>query len=161
MSIVPFPPLTFHSKRWIKVARVVWKTCNAREVLGYPLLPLPNGNRWKCCPLAHTQLVLLVTNKPIWLELQWVLPMVGVFANNPHINLQSYLWWKNKVSLQTSLERNFSNLSCISFLSVNFENLTIEFHVSFVLNMHIKFRSNQILFTMWSMNLFCIHNFKL
>ena len=36
----------------------------------------------------------------------------------------------NNVSLQTivSLERNFSNFSYISFLSVNFENLTFEFN---------------------------------
>ena len=53
----------------------------------------------------------------------------------------------NKVSLQTSLEGNSSNFSYISFLSVNFENLTVEFHVSYVLNIHIKFGSNWILFT--------------
>ena len=33
-----------------------------------------------------------------------------------------------------------SNISL--FLCVNFENLTVEFYVLFVLNMHIKFRSN-------------------
>jgi len=44
----------------------------------------------------------------------------------------------NKVSLQTSLERNSSNFLYISFLGVNFENLTVEFHVPYVLNMHIK-----------------------
>ena len=54
---------------------------------------------------------------------------------------------KNKVSLQTSFEKNSLNFSYISFLGVNFDNLTVEFHVSHVLNIHIKFRSNQILFT--------------
>ena len=39
----------------------------------------------------------------------------------------------------------------ISFLGVNFENLTVKFHV---LNMHIKFRSNRMLFTIESINLF-------
>ena len=62
----------------------------------------------------------------------------------------------NKVSFQTSLEGNSSNFSYISFLSVNFENLTIEFHVPY-----IKFCSNQILFTIWSINLFFIYNFRL
>ena len=52
----------------------------------------------------------------------------------------------NKVSLQTSLEGNPSNLSYIFFSDVNFENLTVEFHVPYVLNMYIKFRSNRILF---------------
>ena len=44
----------------------------------------------------------------------------------------------NKVSLQTSLERNPSNLSYISFSGVNFENLTVEFYVPYVINIHIK-----------------------
>ena len=43
----------------------------------------------------------------------------------------------NKVSLR--LEKNFSY---ISFLDVNFENLIVKFHVPYVLNMHIKFRTN-------------------
>ena len=50
-------------------------------------------------------------------------------------------------TLQTSLKRNSSNFSYISFLGVNFENPTVEFHFPYVLNMHIKFRSNRILFT--------------
>ena len=42
----------------------------------------------------------------------------------------------NNVSLQTivSLEKNFSNFSYVSFLSVNFENLIFEFNVPYVLN---------------------------
>ena len=48
----------------------------------------------------------------------------------------------NKVSLR--LETNFSY---ISFLDVNFENLIVKFHVPYVLNMYIKFRSNYMLFT--------------
>ena len=66
----------------------------------------------------------------------------------------------NKVSLQTNLKRNFSNFSYNSFLGVNFENITVEFHVSYVLNMYIKFHSNHILFTMQSINLYFIHNFS-
>ena len=42
----------------------------------------------------------------------------------------------------------------ISFLGVNFENLTVKFYVFYVLNMHIKFRSNRMLFTIKSINLF-------
>ena len=61
---------------------------------------------------------------------------------------------KNKV-----LERNFLNFSYL-FFGVNFENLTVEFHILYVLNMHIKFRSNRMLFTIRSINLFFIHNFK-
>jgi len=32
------------------------------------------------------------------------------------------------------------NFLYISFMDVNFENLTIEFHVFYVINIHIKFR---------------------
>ena len=62
---------------------------------------------------------------------------------------------KNKV-----LEINFLNFSYL-FFGVNFENLTVEFHVFHALNMHIKFHSNQILFTILSINLFFIYNFRL
>ena len=33
------------------------------------------------------------------------------------------------------------------FFCLNFENLTVEFHVLYIFNMHIKFLSNWILFT--------------
>ena len=39
-----------------------------------------------------------------------------------------------------------------------FENLTVGLHVYYVLNMHVKFRVNQMLFTIWSINLFFMHN---
>ena len=66
---------------------------------------------------------------------------------------------KNKVFW--SLERNHSNLSYISFSDVNFKNLSIEFHVPYVLNIHVKFRSIRMLFTIRSMNLLFIYNFRL
>ena len=70
-------------------------------------------------------------------------------------------YW-NKVSLQTSLERNSSNFSYISlFLCVNFEKLTVKFHVPYILNKHFKIRSNWMLFTIRSIKLFFIHNFRL
>ena len=47
---------------------------------------------------------------------------------------------RNKVSLKSSLEINSSNILYISFLGVNFENLTVKFHVSYFLNIRIKFR---------------------
>ena len=56
---------------------------------------------------------------------------------------------------------NSSNILYISFLGVNFENLTVKFHVPYVLNVHIKFRLNRVLFTIRSISLFSIHNFKL
>ena len=63
---------------------------------------------------------------------------------------------ENKVSLQ----RETFQTSYISLFCVNFENLTVKFHIPYVLNIHIKFRSNWILFTIRSINSFFIHNFR-
>ena len=46
------------------------------------------------------------------------------------------------------------------FLVVNFENLTIKFHVLYTFNMHIIFHLNLVLFIIWSIKLFFIHNFR-
>ena len=60
-------------------------------------------------------------------------------------------------SLQISFEKNPSNSFNIFLLDVNFENRTVRFYVIYVLNMHIKFGWNQILFAIRSINLFlCI-----
>ena len=49
----------------------------------------------------------------------------------------------NKVSLQTSLEKNPTNFSFIFILSVNFENLTVKLHVLIISFMLTKFQANQ------------------
>ena len=50
---------------------------------------------------------------------------------------------KNKVSLQTSLERNPTNSSYIFILNVNFENLTVRLHVLITSLILTKFQENQ------------------
>ena len=50
---------------------------------------------------------------------------------------------KNKVFLQTSLERNPTNSSYIFILSVNFENLTVRVLVFIIFFMHVKFQEYQ------------------
>ena len=93
----------------------------------------------------------------------WVISLVNGLLQALNRSLISFLEGSttssNKVSLQISLERNSSNFSDISFLSVNYENLTVEFHVPYILNMHIKCHLNRILFTTRSINLCFIHNF--
>ena len=61
----------------------------------------------------------------------------------------SYLL-KNKVSLQTSLEINLSNLSYIFILSVNFENLTIGLQVLIISFVLTKFKEDKKLIAMSS-----------
>ena len=73
-----------------------------------------------------------------------------MFDESHRTKFLSKLTWKD--TLQTFLY--------IYFFSMNFENLTIEFYIPYVLNMHIKFRSNWILFTIRSIKLFFIHNFR-
>ena len=43
---------------------------------------------------------------------------------------------------------------------MKFENLTIEFYVPYVFNIHIKYQFNRMLFTIRSINLYFIYNFK-
>ena len=44
---------------------------------------------------------------------------------------------------------------------IYFENLTVELQVLYVLKTYVKFHVNQILFTIQSINLFFMYNFKL
>ena len=46
-------------------------------------------------------------------------------------------------------------------MNLYFENFTIGLHVLYVLNMHINFHINQMLFTIQSINSSFIHYFKL
>ena len=58
-------------------------------------------------------------------------------------------------------------------MTIYFENLTVEFHVIYILKIHvkfhvlyvlktyIKFHINEMLFTIWSINLFFMYNFIL
>jgi len=43
---------------------------------------------------------------------------------------------------------------------VYFKNLTVRLHVLYILNMHVKFHSNQTSFTIQSINLYFMHNFR-
>ena len=46
-------------------------------------------------------------------------------------------------------------------MAIYVKNITIKLHVFYVINMHVKFCINQILFTVQSINLFFKYNFKL
>ena len=64
------------------------------------------------------------------------------------------------VSLQINLEGNSLNSPCIFLLNVIFffKSLNYMFFI-YVLNIHVKIHSNQILFTIQSINLFFMTNF--
>ena len=62
----------------------------------------------------------------------------------------------NKFSPKTRWEKFFKLFIYQFFFSffINFKNLTDEFHLFYVLNMYIKFHSNQMLFIIRLINLF-------
>ena len=59
-----------------------------------------------------------------------------------------------------SIGENPSNSSYMFLFDENCENLIVELHFLYIFNTHVKFRSNRMLFTIRSINLFFIHNFK-
>ena len=59
-----------------------------------------------------------------------------------------------------SFGENPSNSSYMFLFDENCKNLAAELHFLYVFNTHVKFHSNRILFTIRSINLFFIHNFK-
>ena len=58
------------------------------------------------------------------------------------------------------LGQGSSNFFYIFLLDVNFENITVKFYVLYVLNTHVKFCLNWMLFTIQSIKLFSMHNFR-
>jgi len=75
-----------------------------------------------------------------------------------HIYIYIYIGWIQillGVTLSNIIPPN--NLLLISF----FENLTIELHILYVLNMHVIFHVNQILFLIWSIKSSFMRSFKL
>ena len=46
-------------------------------------------------------------------------------------------------------------------ITIYFKNLTIELHILYALNTHVKFCVNQILFIIYSISLYIMHYFKL
>ena len=57
-------------------------------------------------------------------------------------------------------EKFFKLLIYLFLVGVNFKNITVRLQVFYVLNIHIKFCSNLMLFTIQSIKLFFVHNFK-
>ena len=73
---------------------------------------------------------------------------------------------KNKKRAKTpSLRQRVSSWENLSHKQINitiyFENLSDELLILYVFNIHIKFRSNQMLIIIRSINVFFMHNLKL
>ena len=46
-------------------------------------------------------------------------------------------------------------------ITIYFQNLTIKLHVQYIFKTHVKFHINRMLFTIHSINLFFMYNFRL
>ena len=81
-----------------------------------------------------------------------------VYEDFIYIYIYIYMGW-----VQITLSVTLSNITPPNNLLMNlyFENFTIGLHVLYVLNMHINFHINQMLFTIQSINSSFIHYFKL
>ena len=76
-----------------------------------------------------------------------------------------WLGWHIKVSCHILVDKvcrdiNSLNSSYIFLLDVNFENRIVKLQILYILNTYVKFCSNRMLFTIWSINLFFMHNFR-
>ena len=68
-----------------------------------------------------------------------------------HINFLLYVLLKKEKE---------NPIVCIKSRSLCPKNLTVELHILYALNRHVKFCISQILFTIWSISLYFLHNFK-
>ena len=67
---------------------------------------------------------------------------------------------KDKFLLQTWLQPKTTTSTKKINMTIYFENITFKLHVLYILNTHVKFRTNQMLFTIRSINLIFIYNLK-
>ena len=67
----------------------------------------------------------------------------------------------DQVQLQNWLQSQTTNSLNKRNITAYFENLTVELHVLCALNTHVKICVNQILFTILSIILYFMYNFKL
>ena len=63
---------------------------------------------------------------------------------------------------EQTLAITFTNQKKKKFnIAIYFENIIVKLYVIYIFNMYVKFRTKQMLFTIWSTNMFFIHDFKL
>ena len=67
---------------------------------------------------------------------------------------------KDKIQLQNQLQSQAINSLNKRNITAYFENLTVELHVLYALNTHVKFCVNRILFNISSIILYFMYNFK-
>ena len=78
--------------------------------------------------------------------------------------LKNTLWKMNhfrKTLMLKQTKCKTTTLLNIINITTHFEKLTIRLHILYALNTHVKFCVNRILFTIWFIRLYFMHNFKL
>ena len=77
----------------------------------------------------------------------------------PKLSLNFIFWIKfnYKISYKLRLQFLLNKINIIIY----FKNLTIELHILYILNIHVKFSVNRILFIIWVISLYFMHKYKL
>ena len=73
------------------------------------------------------------------------------------VSLKFKIWQILAIKLVVALGYNLNKIK----INIYFENVTIELYVLYTINIYVKFCVNQVLFNIWSINLYFMHNFKL
>ena len=69
---------------------------------------------------------------------------------------------KRRQSLATADKVRLQSYSIsLTLITIYFKNLTIKLHALYALKTHVKFFVNRILFIIWFIRLYFMHNFKL
>ena len=75
--------------------------------------------------------------------------------------ISTFRTWKDQIEKEKILKKKKKKLqTCQINRTIYFENLFIRLHILYVLHTHVKFRVNQMLFNIRSVNVFFIHNFR-
>ena len=84
--------------------------------------------------------------------------MVSLNMFNLNLRMKKFSY---KIGCNLKLQPKATTLLNIINIIIYFENLIIGLHFPYALNTYVKFCDNQILFTIWFIRLYFMHNFKL
>ena len=85
---------------------------------------------------------------------------IYIFLQNHNIDvIISHVCKKIKFNYKISCNLRLQSYLIKKKIAIYFENLIIELHILYALNTYVKFCVNRILFTIWSIKLYFMHNF--
>ena len=86
--------------------------------------------------------------------MQIILLLIAEVASSTNYNTISLQFRYLRQSLATTPTKTIK-------MTIYFENITVGLYILYIFKMHIKFCANKMLFTIQSINLFFMYNFRL